>query len=168
MMLYEKNKDRKKFFRKVAKAIGQGEDDEDLENTEKQLGGDFDIDEVLPPSSGHQVGERVPTNTSRNTPRTGNFIEDLEDKLCKILLEKLGKPAPSPTSSPVGVQGRVENLGNSNPNVKPNTGAGKRRDEDNKYQVSRYGKKKADEDEEQEEQEDVVDQIAAEIGINEA
>lgn len=167
MMLYEKNKDRKKFFQKVAKAIGQSDDGGEAEDSENTLGGDVDFNAVLPPGEGHRVGERVPTNSNKSTKNTGDFREDfgdLEDKLCAILLE-LGRP--SPTSSPVGMQGRVPTLGHSNSNVTSDTGAGEARDEDDKYDDHRVSKKKQKKKDKEKEQGNAIDQLAAEMGIDE-
>lgn len=155
MMLYEKNKDRKKFFKKVAKAIGQSDDEDELEDSETKIGGDLDLDEVLPPSAGHTVGERVPTNS--------NQTEDLENKLCAILLEKLGT---SPTNSPVGVKGRIKKLGHSNPNVDSNTGAGASRDETDDYDEDRDSEETKKKKKNDESKGDAIDQLAAEMGMD--
>ena len=102
MMLYERSKDRKKFYRKVAKAIGQDDDDEGVEDAETRLGGDLDLDDILPPSSGHEVGKepRTPMNTSRRTPARGSFIdvkkrgesldETLEKNINRVIVEVMG------------------------------------------------------------------------------
>ena len=175
MILYEKRREREEFIKKMAKAIGQGDDGDAPEDTEKGIGGDLDLDEVLPPPS--IVGDRVPTNSAKKVPnRGGSFtmesFEELEDKLCSILQEQLGKIEPksrisasSPTASKVGVQGRVPKLGYSSPNVTPSTSSGEARDEADTYAKSRPGKKAQDKKKVEKEKGDVLDKIAAEMGM---
>lgn len=98
-----------------------------------------------------------PISIPNDVVSTTEELSLLEDRLARILLEKT-KPAV----------GRVPVLGNSNPNVKPNTNASRRRQETNDYAKARQTKEQEQEEQEEELGDEVdreLDKLADQVGL---
>lgn len=91
-MIFEDYKEYGSLMNEVAKSIKHHQiknlKDEEPEPTDKEsIGGEVPLDEVLPPSYGHESGARVPITTAKKQPYDGGpWIEgELEDRLTSLL-----------------------------------------------------------------------------------
>jgi hypothetical protein len=89
-MIFENYEEYNELINEVSSAIRAGSDknlgDEPDPVDDESVGGEVPLDEVLPPSKGHETGAGVPNTTKKQTYYGGPWIEGcLEERLCKLL-----------------------------------------------------------------------------------
>lgn len=90
-MIFEDYKEYGSLINEVAKSIKHHQiknlkDEEPTPTDKESVGGEIPLDEVLPPSHGHESGTRVPNTTKKQTYYDGPWIEgELEDRLASLL-----------------------------------------------------------------------------------
>jgi hypothetical protein len=125
-------------------------------------GGEIPLDEVLPPAHGHQVGPRIPTNSSRSMgPSDGPWVEGIESRLCRLLEDVQGAGDQSVSHQKELQRGKVGMTGvegHTKANEAPKTTAAARRQAVDPYAAaglikrqSQQDKSKKDADKEMEE-----------------